>query len=208
MTWTWFSRGRNGITTNVVGLLTCSPYVLRHKMSNPIVDQARAAARLGTPVFVDRKTGQVTIGSDMPVGSISNDEAAELDTFIDELFQRAIYISLHTADPGEAGTDEVSYGGYKRVAVARSQNDWHLANDGEISNRQPIHFPQCTSGEQVVTHFGIWERGRILFSGTLTSGVRVTPLTTLHFPSGAMNISHELMRDALGIKLVWGDVGQ
>jgi len=35
----------------------------------------------------------------------------------------SLYLSLHTADPGEAGTQstsEVAYTGYARVAVARS----------------------------------------------------------------------------------------
>ena len=39
----------------------------------------------------------------------------------------SLYISLHTADPGEAGdqtTNEIAYTGYARVAVARSGAAW------------------------------------------------------------------------------------
>ena len=38
-----------------------------------------------------------------------------------------LYVSLHTADPGEGGdhgSAETSYGGYARVAVARSAAGW------------------------------------------------------------------------------------
>ena len=38
-----------------------------------------------------------------------------------------LYVSLHTGDPGEAGsqtTSECAYGSYARVAVARSGSGW------------------------------------------------------------------------------------
>src|SRR5690348_18210167 len=38
-----------------------------------------------------------------------------------------LYVSLHTADPGEAGnqtTSECNYTGYARVAVARTSGGW------------------------------------------------------------------------------------
>jgi hypothetical protein len=38
-----------------------------------------------------------------------------------------LYVALHTADPGEAGTQatsEISYTGYARVAVARTSGGW------------------------------------------------------------------------------------
>ena len=38
-----------------------------------------------------------------------------------------LYVSLHTADPGEAGnqsTSEATYTGYARVAVARTAGGW------------------------------------------------------------------------------------
>lgn len=42
----------------------------------------------------------------------------------------SFYISLHTADPGEAGnqtTSEATYGSYARVAVARSGAGWTVS---------------------------------------------------------------------------------
>ena len=47
-----------------------------------------------------------------------------------------LYVSLHTADPGEAGdqtTSEISYTGYARVAVARSTG-WDAASGGATAN--------------------------------------------------------------------------
>lgn len=38
-----------------------------------------------------------------------------------------LYVSLHTADPGEAGdqtTSEITYTSYARVAVARTSGGW------------------------------------------------------------------------------------
>ena len=44
----------------------------------------------------------------------------------------SLYVSLHTADPGEAGsqtTSEATYTGYARVAVARSGSGWTVTNN-------------------------------------------------------------------------------
>ena len=46
-----------------------------------------------------------------------------------------LYVSLHTADPGEAGsqtTSETAYTGYARVAVARTSGGWTVAS-GSVS---------------------------------------------------------------------------
>ena len=41
-----------------------------------------------------------------------------------------LYVSLHTADPGEGGdqsSSETSYGSYARVAVARTSGGWTVS---------------------------------------------------------------------------------
>ena len=44
----------------------------------------------------------------------------------------SLYVSLHTADPGEAGdqtTSETAYTNYARVAVARTTGGWTVTNN-------------------------------------------------------------------------------
>jgi hypothetical protein len=47
-----------------------------------------------------------------------------------------LYVSLHTADPGETGnqsTSEIAYTSYARVAVARSSSGWTSSTAGSTS---------------------------------------------------------------------------
>lgn len=88
-----------------------------------------------------------------------------------------LYVSLHSADPGEAGdqsTNEVTYGSYARVAVPRTAGGWSVA--GAVgSNVGAVTFPNGSSGAvaQNATHFGIGTAasgaGVLLYSGAITS---------------------------------------
>lgn len=91
-----------------------------------------------------------------------------------------IYVSLHTADPGEAGTQttsECAYGAYARVAVARTSGGWTVSA-GSVSPVANIDFPLCTSGTETVTHFGVGTvisaSGKLLYSGTVTPNIAVS----------------------------------
>lgn len=69
----------------------------------------------------------------------------------------SLFVSLHTADPGEAGTqstNEVSYTGYARVPVARSGAGFTRTGNS-ISPAANIDFGACTAGTATATHFGI-----------------------------------------------------
>lgn len=99
-----------------------------------------------------------------------------------------LYVSLHTADPGEAGdqtTSEVSYTGYARVAVARTTGGWTVTNNS-VSPVANISFGACTAGTATATHWAIGtastSTGKILYSGTITPNVSiaagVTPIIT------------------------------
>ena len=89
----------------------------------------------------------------------------------------SLYVSLHSADPGEAGTqatNEVTYGSYARVAVARSAGGWSVTGNSG-TNVAAVTFPLGTSGTvaQNATHFGIGTdpsgAGTLLYSGQITS---------------------------------------
>lgn len=81
---------------------------------------------------------------------------------LDALLQgAAIYVSLHTADPGTTGAGEVSGGSYSRASSTFS-----VASNGQSSNTQQIvwtDLPGCT-----VTHCGVWRGSTFLFGATLT----------------------------------------
>jgi hypothetical protein len=89
-------------------------------------------------------------------------------------------VSLHTADPGEAGTmatSETSYGGYARVNVARSTAGWVVTNNS-VSPSTNVTFAACTSGSATITYasIGVSTTGaaKILFSGTVTPNISVS----------------------------------
>jgi hypothetical protein len=89
-----------------------------------------------------------------------------------------LYISLHTADPGEAGdqtTNETSYTSYARVAVVRSGSGWTVSGNN-VTNAALITFPKCTGGSATITHFGIGTAssgaGVLLYKGSLGASVQ------------------------------------
>lgn len=91
-----------------------------------------------------------------------------------------LYVSLHTADPGEAGsqtTSEATYTSYARVAVARTSGGWVLTGSS-ISPAAAITFPEATGGTNTITHFGIGTAasgaGVLLYSGTVTPNLSVS----------------------------------
>lgn len=91
-----------------------------------------------------------------------------------------LYVSLHTADPGEAGnqtTSETSYGGYVRVAVARTSGGWTITSNS-VSPVAAIDFAECTSGTATITYFAVGTAssgtGKILYSGTVTPNISVS----------------------------------
>src|SRR6266404_9681241 len=84
-----------------------------------------------------------------------------------------LYLSLHTADPGEAGsqtTSECAYTSYARVAVARNSGGW-VVTGSTVSPASTIIFPTCTGGIETATFAAIGTAssgtGKILYSGAI-----------------------------------------
>ena len=89
----------------------------------------------------------------------------------------SLYLSLHTADPGEAGsqtTSEAAYTSYARVAVARSGAGFTVTGNS-VSPAATVSFPAGTGGTGTATHFGIGTdssgAGTLLYSGTVTPNI-------------------------------------
>lgn len=103
----------------------------------------------------------------------------------------SLYISLHTGDPGEAGdqtTNEASYTGYARVAVARSGAGWTVTTG--VANAADIDFAECTAGSATATHFGIGTAssgaGKLLYSGALTASLAISAGISPTIAAGAL----------------------
>ena len=101
----------------------------------------------------------------------------------------SLYVSLHTADPGEAGdqtTNECAYTSYARVAVARSGAGFTVTNNS-VSPAADVTFPAATGGTETATHFAIGTAtsgaGKLLYSGTVSPNISisngVTPKLTI-----------------------------
>lgn len=89
----------------------------------------------------------------------------------------SLYLSLHTADPGEAGdqsTNEIAYTGYARVAVARSSSGFTVTGNA-VALAANADFPAGTGGSGTATHFGIGTAasgaGKLLYKGSLSPSI-------------------------------------
>lgn len=111
-----------------------------------------------------------------------------------------VYVSLHTGDPGAAGTSNdvtatikgsatrttVSSAAFTAVASA-SGGGFEVTNTGVVQ----ITTSAVNTTTQTVTHFGIWDAstsGNFLASGALTTPVGVQLGDTVQFNIGAMAV--------------------
>jgi hypothetical protein len=108
-----------------------------------------------------------------------------------------LYVSLHTADPGETGdqsANEATYTGYARVAVARTSGGWTVAANA-VDNTAAITFGECTGGTNTLTHFavGVASSGttKILYKGALTASLNVSAGIIPQFAIGALDITED-----------------
>jgi hypothetical protein len=103
-----------------------------------------------------------------------------------------LFVSLHTADPGEAGdqtTSEISYTGYARVGVARTAGGWTITANS-VSPVANIEFGAMTAGAGgTATHAAIGTAstgaGKVLYKGALTPTISVVNGTIPRITSGS-----------------------
>lgn len=106
------------------------------------------------------------------IANIANDATSSPITNIE--------VSLHTADPGEAGdqtTNECAYTSYARVPVARTSGGWTITTNS-VSPAANIDFPACTGLTETATHFAVGtahtSTGKILYSGTISPNISIS----------------------------------
>ena len=109
------------------------------------------------------------------------------------------YISLHTANPGEADpaqtASETTYGAYARATVARTTAGFTVAGN-TADNAAAVTFVEATSGPSTVTYFGVgWSltgAGNLMAYGTIdtpTAGLVVNSGVQPQFATGALDIT-------------------
>lgn len=109
----------------------------------------------------------------------------------------SLYVALHTADPGESGTQatsEAGYTGYARVAVARSGAGWTISNNN-VTNAADIVFGTSSTGPEILTHWSVGKESSgattILYKGALSASLTVNNLIAPRIIAGALDINED-----------------
>ena len=91
-----------------------------------------------------------------------------------------LYVALHSADPTAAGnqtSNEVSYTGYARTAVARGSGGWTVTG-ATVNPTSTINCPACTGGTATATYWSVGSAtsgaGKIFYSGPLSPTINIS----------------------------------
>ncbi len=112
-----------------------------------------------------------------------------------------VYVSLHTADPTDAGSGtEATGSGYARKAVTNNSTNWPNASGtspATKSNGTQIDMATATgdwSSGSNQTHWGLWDAssgGNLLYYGALTVAKPVLNGDTASFGVGAIVLTED-----------------
>jgi len=98
------------------------------------------------------------------------------------------YVSLHTADPGATGADELpSSNGYIRKTVS-----WSAVSGGASDNSAQVQFAASGGDWSQVSYFGIWNAetsGTWLGGGSLSAAKTITDGDTGTFAAGDLDLT-------------------
>lgn len=98
----------------------------------------------------------------------------------------AVYVQLHTGDPGSAGTDNVATETTRKAVTFGS-----AASSGAISNTADIQWTNLAATE-TITHVSLWTAssgGTFLGSDDLPASKNVNAGDTLTIPTGDLDIT-------------------
>ena len=130
------------------------------------------------------------------MGSISNYLENEL---LDHVFKVGAFtvptnlaVSLHTADPTDAGTGAecANANNYARVVC----NTWDAASSRAIANTGAITFPEASGAWGTVTHWGIWDSatygaGNLIAHGAFSASKAIVSGNIPSIAAGDLDIS-------------------
>jgi hypothetical protein len=99
-----------------------------------------------------------------------------------------VYVSLHTADPTDAGTGtEVSGGSY-----ARKSATFAAPSNGVSATSADVTFDQATASWGTITHIGIWDAlttGNMLYHTPLTTSKTIDSGDIFKIASGSLTVT-------------------
>ena len=95
----------------------------------------------------------------------------------------SLLVSLHTADPGETGANEIANGGYERQTVTYDAPSAKTAlNPARV---EWDDMPACT-----VTHVGLWdEGGTFWWGGPLTASKILNAGDSFRLPDDSLPVT-------------------
>lgn len=106
-----------------------------------------------------------------------------------------LFISLHSADPGDTGASELAAtGAYARVQVRPTGAGAGImvaAAAASSSNGSDILFPEATANWAAATHFGLWS---LASGGTFIGGAALAASKTantgvaIRIPAGSLTV--------------------
>ena len=92
----------------------------------------------------------------------------------------SLYVSLHTADPGETGaqnTSECTYTDYAREAIARDGTGWTVTANS-ASPQANIDFTIASAGTETATHWMVGTAssgtGKQIYRGTISPNIAIS----------------------------------
>jgi hypothetical protein len=100
----------------------------------------------------------------------------------------AVYVSLHTADPTDAGTGaEVTGGSYARQAAT-----FGAPSNGASTTTADITYPQATASYGTVGWIGIWDAlttGNLLYHSPLNTSKTIDTGDIFKITSGSLTVT-------------------
>jgi hypothetical protein len=99
-----------------------------------------------------------------------------------------VYLSLHTADPTDAGTGaEASGDTYVRESIT-----FDAPSNGVTANSADVEFPVAGASWGTITHVGIWDAlssGNLLYYGALNTPRTISADNQLVFLAGEVTVT-------------------
>lgn len=108
------------------------------------------------------------------------------------------YVSLHTANPGPTGTNEVSTSNWPAYVRKDAEvggaigSGWSASSSGQSQNAKQILYPsQNGAGAVTVTHYAIWDAattGNLLAYAALTTSRTLQPGDVFVFDVNSLTV--------------------
>lgn len=98
-----------------------------------------------------------------------------------------VYVSLHSADPGDGGGNEISGGSYARKAVT-----FGAPSNGVTTNSADVTFDQATASWGTITHIGIQDAlttGNLLYHTPLTTSKTIDTDDVFRIVAGQLSVT-------------------